>query len=114
MRHVSFFLAALPIVAQAAPYQSVMNGEQFAAMLAKQPANQFEYRERDRAYAYLDGVRDATLGTIWCPTQPRKTHELAYDAADYMRGLHAELRKESAARLLLTYLSKQYPCGGKQ
>lgn len=112
MRHVSAFIAAvLPALVQAAPqYQVDLTGDQFAAMLAKQPTNALEFRERDRAYAYLDGVKDASIGSSWCPPQPHKTHELAYDAADYIRNLHADLRRGNAARLLVVYLSTSYPC----
>lgn len=112
MKHVSIFIAAaLPALALAAPtYQFDLTGDQFAAMLARQPTNALEFRERDRAYAYLDGVKDATIGSGWCPPQPRKTHELAYDAADYIKSLHADLRRGNAARLLIAYLSTSYPC----
>lgn len=116
MRHISLYLAAaLPGIVLGAPaYQFDLTGDQFIAMLAKQPVNEQEYRDRDRAYSYMDGAKDATVGSSWCPAGPHKTYELAYDAADYLRGLHADLRKGNAAQLLLTYLSKQYPCGGKK
>lgn len=116
MRHVSFFIAAaLPALAQAStPYQFDLTGEQFAAALQNQPATEQEYRARDRAYAYLDGAKDATVGMLWCPTKPHKTVELAYDAADHIRALAAEQRKGNAAQLLLAYLAKQFPCAGGQ
>jgi hypothetical protein len=111
-RHASLYLAAaLPALAHAAPaYQFDLTGEQFAAALAKQPTDPFTLRERDRAYAYLDGVKDAIVGKEWCPPQPRKTHELAYDAAAYIRSLHADLRQGNAARLLVAYLATTHPC----
>lgn len=114
MRYLACWAAlALCLPAHAAPtYQFDLTGDKFAEMLAKQPTNAFEYRERDRAYAYLDGAKDATIGSTWCPPQPRKTHELAYDAADYIRSLRAELRRGNAAKLLLAYLAHQYPCKG--
>jgi len=114
MRHISFFIAAaLPALAQAAPqYQFDLTGDQFVSMMSGRPASEQEYRARDRAYSYLDGAKDATVGSTWCPTQPRKTHELAYDAADYIKSLHADLRKGNAARLLLAYLAAVYPCSG--
>lgn len=111
MHHISFFLAALPALAMAAPpYQFDMTGDQFVSALQGKPASELEYRARERAYSYLDGAKDAAAGSTWCPTRPRKTHELAHDAADYIKGLHADLRKESAAALLLAFLSTTYPC----
>jgi Rap1a immunity proteins len=114
MRHILFIIAAaLPSLAQAVPtYQYDLTGDQFVSMLARQPASEQEYRARERAYSYLDGAKDATVGTAWCPPQPRKTHELAYDATDYIKSLHSDLRKGNAAQLLLAYLSKLYPCNG--
>lgn len=111
MRHISVFIAAaLPSLVLGAPYQYDLTGDQFAAALAGRPTSEQDFRARERAYSYLDGAKDAAVGKTWCPTQPRKTHELAYDAADYIRGLHADLRKGNAAQLLLAYLASQYPC----
>lgn len=113
MRHISFFIAAaLPALVQAAPYQYDLTGDAFVAALQGRPASEQDFRARERAYSYLDGAKDATVGTAWCPPRPRKTHELAYDAADYIKGLHADLRKGNAAPLLVAYLSKLYPCAG--
>ena len=105
--------AALPALASAAPrYQFDLTGDQFIMALARPPSSEQEYRSRDRAYSYLDGAKDAAVGTSWCPNRPRKTHELAHDAADYISGLSTSQRQGNAAQLLLAYLSKQYPCAG--
>jgi hypothetical protein len=114
MRHVSIFLAAaLPAVLQAAPaYQPTLSGDQFVSMLAQQPKDAFGYRQRERAYAYVDGVQDAAAGTTWCAPQPVKTDELAYSAADYIKTLHADLRRGNAAPLLLAFLAHLHPCKG--
>jgi hypothetical protein len=112
MRLISFFVAAtLPALVAAAPtYHPTLSGDQFIAMLSMQHEDAFGYRERDRAYAYVDGVQDVAAGRSWCARQPVKTDELAYAAADYIKGLPAQQRKENAARLLATYLSTRYPC----
>jgi hypothetical protein len=116
MRHISHFIAAaLPCIALGAPtYQFDLTGDQFAAALEHRPATEQEYRARDRAYSYFDGAKDATIGKLWCPARPHVTAELAHDAADYIRGLDADLRKGNAAVLLQSYLSSRYPCGGQQ
>lgn len=113
MRHVSFFLAAaLPAIVQAAPvYDFTLSGDQFVQMMSQaHPMTDQQYQDRERAYAFMDGVKDAEVGKAWCPDKPHKTFELAYDAADYIKSLHADLRRSSAAKLLLTYLSTTYPC----
>lgn len=81
------------------PYE--LTGDQFVQLMAHaEPLNESAYRDREKAYSYLDGVKDALLGTGWCPARPRKTFELAYDAADYIRALPIETQKKNAARLL--------------
>lgn len=88
-----------------------LSGEQFVQwMTHSEPLNALNFRNREKAYSYLDGIKDAALGTGWCPAQPRKTFELAYDAADYIRGMPSEARKGNAAILLLSFLSTRYPC----
>lgn len=106
---------ALPVTAGAAPYAYSLSGEQFIRMMSH-PAqlSPVQYMDRERAYSYLDGAKDATAGIAWCPPRPRKTFELAYDAADYLKTLTPAALQGNAATLLLTYLRSQYPCkGGK-
>lgn len=97
------------------PYS--LSGDQFVQWIGQsQPVSEADYRNRDKAYSYLDGVKDAAAGTAWCPAKPHKTFELAYDAADHIKALPSEDRKGNAARLLLSFLSFRYPCakGAKQ
>lgn len=114
MRLISLFIAvALPGLSLAAPaYHPTLSGDQFIALLSMRHADTFGYRERDRAYAYVDGVQDAVAGNAWCAPQPIKTDELAYAAADYIKRLPAEKRKGSAAPLLVAYLGILFPCKG--
>jgi hypothetical protein len=114
MRHVSAFLAAaLPALIQAAPYGFSVSGDEFVRLMSHQhPMTDQQYAEREKAYAYLDGVKDAEVGKTWCPDKPHKTFELAYDAADHIKTLPADERRTSAAALLLVYLSNRYPCKG--
>lgn len=95
------------------PYSYAMSGDQFVRMMTRpEPLSSYDYMEREKAYSYLDGAKDGTAGVAWCPPRPRKTFELAYDAADYIKTLAPEVRKGSAAALLLIYLGSQYPCKG--
>lgn len=88
-----------------------VSGEQFVQwMTHSEPPNDLNFRNREKAYSYLDGVKDVALGTGWCPAQPRKTFELAYDAADYIRAMPLDARRGNAARLLLSFLGSRYPC----
>jgi hypothetical protein len=115
MRALIALCLALPLVARAAPapYYFDLTGDQFVAWVyPPEPMQPHDYANRDRAYSYLDGAKDATVGAAWCPPRPRKTFELAYDAADYIRSLPAEQRKANAGPLLLGFLGKQYPCKG--
>jgi hypothetical protein len=115
MRRIAYIAFLLPALAVAAPtYHSTLSGDQFVAMVSMQHEDAFGYRERDRAYAYVDGVQDAAAGKAWCAPQPVKTDELAYAAADYIKRLPAEQRKASAAPLLIAYLSSLHPCSTKK
>src|SRR6476661_1847835 len=112
----SFLLAlALPAASLAGPpaYYFDLTGEQFVKMMGHpEPLSAEHYIDRERAYRYLDGAKDATVGKAWCPARPRKTFELAYDAADHIKALPAEQRRGNAALLLLDFLARQYPCMG--
>jgi hypothetical protein len=117
MRALALLLLIIPAAAQAAPqtYYFDLTGEQFVdALYHPEPWEHYHYYNRDRAYSYMDGAKDATVGSAWCPPRPRKTHELAYDAADYIKTLPVERRKANAAPLLLEFLAKQYPCKGSR
>lgn len=113
MRRPALLLMVLPLMASAAPcaYAYSLSGDQFVEMMAHpEPLSPAHYVDREKAYSYLDGAKDATAGTNWCPPKPRKTFELAYDAADYIKTLSPTVRKGNAATLLLAYLSTRYPC----
>ena len=109
-----FALAMTECLAQpvkATPYPYSLSGNQFVYMMTlPEPLSSYDYMQREKAYSYLEGAKDATVGMAWCPPRPRKTFELAYDAADYIKSLTLEERKRSAAIMLLAYLGSQYPC----
>lgn len=113
MRAMIILGLALPIMAQAAPmaYYFDLSGDQFVQMMSHpEPLSPEHYMDREKAYSYLDGAKDAMIGTAWCPLRARKTFELAYDAADYIKTIPTERRKKNAAVLLLEFLGRQYPC----
>ncbi|GGC11432.1 Rap1a/Tai family immunity protein [Pseudoduganella buxea] len=105
------FAAALTAWNPAAAMPYELTGDRFVQWMSHaEPMGELDYRDREKAYSYLDGVKDAGVGTFWCPAKPRKTFELAYDAADHIRGLPAEARKGNAAQMLLSFLASRYPC----
>lgn len=105
---ITFFWAS---PSRAASYSYDLSGEQFVQMMTHpEPLSAAHYADREKAYSYLDGAKDATIGRIWCPPQPRKTFELAYDAADHLKTLTPAARKGNAAALLIAYLEARYPC----
>ena len=113
----TFFLTGLALAglftppSSAASYAYDLSGEQFLQMMTHpEPLSAAHYADRDKAYSYLDGAEDATVGRTWCPPQPRKTFELAYDAADHLTTLTPAARKGNAPTLLITYLEARYPC----
>ncbi|WP_145648450.1 Rap1a/Tai family immunity protein [Pseudoduganella lurida] len=105
------FAFLMPWQAGAAQRFYDLSGDLYVQFLSRpEPLGEADYRNRDRAYSYLDGVKDVSIGTGWCPARPRKTFELAYDAADYIRKLPADARHGNAAPLLLAFLNSRYPC----
>ena len=117
MRHAVLFILALPAFAAAAPYPYTLNGDRFVTMMSPSDPTGYEYLQREKAYSYLDGVRDGTEGHEWCDlTHQRKTPDLAYELADDISRLPAAERKQNAAILLRRQLARRYPCrnGDKQ
>jgi hypothetical protein len=113
MRHVSIFLAAaLPALVQAAPYSHTLNGDRFVQLMRKpEPLSSYDYMQREKAYSYVDGVRDAAEGRVWCDAYRVKTPDLAYDLSDEIAKLPETERKKNAAVLILEQLQKRFPCG---
>lgn len=117
MRHAVLFALAIPAVAAAAPYPYTLNGDRFVKMMSQPNPTGYDYLEREKAYSYLDGVRDGAEGTAWCDLPHQlKTPDLAYELADDIAKLPAVERKQNAAILLRQQLARRYPCrnGGKQ
>lgn len=93
---------------KAAPYIYTMTGERFVSMLHR--AEPLTILEREKAYSYLDGLKDATHGSVWCDIDQLKTPDLAYDLADEISRAPLAERRQSAATLLLAMLHRKYPC----
>jgi hypothetical protein len=93
---------------KAVPYIYTMTGDRFVAMLHR--AEPLTVLEREKAYSYLDGLKDATHGSVWCDIDQLKTPDLAYDLADEIARAPSAERSKSAASLLLAMLHRKYPC----
>jgi hypothetical protein len=104
---------AIPATALAAPYPYTMSGEKFVKMmsaLTSRPNDDEAYMQREKAYGYLDGVRDGSEGTVWCDFNEYKTPDMAYEVADKIAKLPPAERKKNAAPLILQQLQAMYPC----
>ena len=114
MKQITSFCAALPLFFAFdafAGYTYDLSGEQFLQMMRHpEPLTSVNYMAREKAYSYLDGAKDAAVGVLWCPLKPKKTFELAYEAAEHIETLSPRAQKESAAKILIAFLSEQYPC----
>lgn len=110
MRRPLFFALLLPAVSAAAPYPYTLSGDQFVKMMSPPDPKGYEYQQREKAYSYLDGVRDGSEGTVWCDVNQYKTPDMAYEMAENIAKLPAAERRKNAAVLILGLLRKNYPC----
>lgn len=107
---------ALPGLAVAAPGSypypfNMMSGEELIGKLLKPATADHDPFNREIAYAYLNGIKDGTQGTVWCFTGRIKPDELNVELASALRAklTRAEL-KRNAAPLVLDELRKRFPC----
>lgn len=110
MRSVIFSLLVFPLVTSAAPYPYTMSGDRFVEMMRPPDLKGYEYLNREKAYSYLDGVRDSSEGRVWCDVDQLKTPDLAYEMAGLIAKMSATERKKNASLLLLELLKRTYPC----
>ncbi len=102
-----------PLVAAANAGTYTMNGDDFVKMMhlpEKMPMSPHHYIEREKAYSYLDGVRDSAEGGLWCDVSVLKTPDLAHEIAASMAKMPAAERKANASQLILKQLQQLYPC----
>ena len=65
------------------------------------------------ARGYLDGIKDATQGTVWC-YRGGQPHELSQDITDELAKLSPTELKGPAAPLVMKALRQLYPCDRTQ
>ena len=71
-------------------------------------AQQYELQFVD---GYLAGVADATEGKEWCDTHKVKAHEIDAYLVWTLKEMRAdELKRTSAAKLMVELLAKRFPC----
>ncbi|MCC6070946.1 Rap1a/Tai family immunity protein [Massilia sp. GCM10020059] len=103
-----------PLSVHAGPYVypfNAMTGEQVVGKLSKAQSTDIDYIERDMTHSYVNGVKDATQGSIWCFTGSILPHELNIELASSIKATRsARELKKNAAPLLLDELSRRYPC----
>ena len=109
-RAVLILLLIMP-AAGAAPSSYTLTGDGYVKMMLRpEPMDAYDYLQRDKAYSYLDGVRDSAEGRVWCDMYTAKTPDLAYEIAYAIEKLPAAERKRNASLLLLEQLKRMYPC----
>ncbi|PWF45090.1 Rap1a/Tai family immunity protein [Massilia glaciei] len=69
--------------------------------------------DHERARGFMDGIKDATQGTVWCFVAG-KPHELNDDIAGAISKLGPEEQKGAAAPLVISALRQLYPCAAKR
>lgn len=96
------------------PYAYTLTGDRFVRMMnGAEPLNGNDYMLREKAYSYLDGVRDSAEGRDWCDVNQLKTPDLAYELAADIAGLPPAERKRNASILLIELLHRKFPCPAK-
>lgn len=71
-------------------------------------ARTFAYHQL--AKGYLDGINDATEGTVWCYTGRWKSDERDHALIIELAKLPPEVLRGNAAPLVLDLLREKYPC----
>lgn len=116
MRKTILLLAAASTAA-AAPYHHTTTGEilvrDFLATSQANVPSPDAVMAHERARGYIDGIKDATQGTLWCYTGNLKPAELNYDLIDAVRAAPAAARRSNAAPLVINILATKFPCTGK-
>lgn len=108
-------LASISVRSFAAPpYAYTLTGDRFVRMMnGTEPLTGDDYILREKAYSYLDGVRDGAEGRDWCDVNQLKTPDLAYELAADIARLPAAERKKNASVLLIELLRRRFPCPAK-
>jgi hypothetical protein len=117
MRLPALLALSLPLTASATPYAYTLSGDNFVAMMSNPAPTGYDYQQREKAYSYLDGVRDSAEGNTWCDVNVLKTPDLAYEVAANIARQPPTERKKNASLLILDQLKRMFPCrvsGGKQ
>jgi hypothetical protein len=111
---VAAVAALLAQPAAAVPYvypYNLMTAEEVVNKLLVKPRTDGDYAERDAAYAYVAGIKDATQGDVWCFQPGLKPDELIYETMHAVKRNNAPAAlKANAAGLVLKELRRQYPC----
>jgi hypothetical protein len=70
------------------------------------------YSRHVAAWAYIDGVYDASEGSAWCRPRKKRIHadEMAADIAWGLRELPEITLQENAAKLIVAHLRRKFPC----
>lgn len=121
MRRAAVMLTALIAVADAKaashqPYAGTMRGDTLLRSYlgpAEQRTDPFlkagDVVDHELARGFMDGIKDATEGSVWCYVSG-KPHELNDDIAAALSKLPPEVLKGRAAPLVIAALRERFPC----
>lgn len=117
MRRVIVALVAaglsLPVLAEPIPYVypfNAMSGQEVVERRLKQPKSQLDYIDREKAEAYLNGIKDAAHGRDWCLAQPILPQDLNLELVQRLRARAPGELRANAAPLVLAELRQRFPC----
>lgn len=114
---LTFCLVLITSSALAQPVKSAprMSGRALVDQYLGSPAEAGDMSARTFAYhqlakGYLDGINDATEGTVWCYSGRWKSDERDHALIVELAKLPPEVLRGNAAPLVLNFLRKKYPC----
>ena len=76
----------------------------------KQPKSQLDYIDREKAEAYLNGIKDAAHGRDWCLAQPILPQDLNLELVQRLKSRAPGELRANAAPLVLAELRQRFPC----
>ena len=120
MQHAARLLLRLCLVpgacgaAPAIPYVypfNAMSGQEVIERRLKEPKSQLDYINREKAEAYLSGIKDGAHGTAWCLNRPVLPQELNLAVVRSLKDSRKPVElKGNAAPLVLAELRRRFPC----
>lgn len=108
---LALLLVSTAAAAQSTRYPYTLTGEGFVKLLPlRTDLNPQQLLDREKAYTYVDGVKDAVQGQVWCDVNHVKTADLTYVIRNEIESMSAAQRRGGAAPLIMGILKREFPC----